>query len=191
MLRIVNIEEIQNYLLQVPELINSVEKQETEFISNLKNWLSGLEKVLHNNNMSETGNIASYRGILISASRGCIPNEITFYNRLSKRKIIESTATFIIQQSSNLVSTIIQKDKDRFFEAERFTQQLVTIAKTKGLIKEPLNGNYDTDLLKHIWKSMSSDKDLSPGVINIEGLIGPYDALIILNRVITSNKLNI
>jgi hypothetical protein len=189
MLRIVNIEEIQNYLLEIPNMINSVEKRETEFIDNLKIWLSDLEKVLNNNHMSEAGNIASYRGILISASRGIIPNEITFYNRLSKRKIIESTATYIIQQTSNLISAVIQKDKDRFFEAERLTRQIVAIAKKKGMIKESSNGNYDTDLLKHIWKSMSSDKNLSTGLINIEGLVGPHDALIILNRVITSDKL--
>jgi hypothetical protein len=186
MLRIVNLEEITSKLLQVPSLVNLQETRDPNFANNVKQWLSELEKILENNRIPAAGSVASLRGVLISAERGAIPAGIEFQGRATGRKIREATAADVIRQASDLVSNVIKRDQERIAEAERITRQLVALAKTKGLIREHPHNNNLADSLKHIWRTMSADPDLSQGTASVEGLIGPNDALIILDRTITS-----
>jgi hypothetical protein len=187
MLRIKNIEELQGMLLEIPSLVDQQKHRDPKFIQNVEQWLYALEKSLENNHMPIVGNVAALRGVLISASRGTIPDGIEFLGRCTKHKIFEETAAHVLRQTGNLISNEIQKDCERVAEAERLTRQMIALAKTKKLIKELPSGNNFMDILKTIWKSMSADPELSPGTISIEGLIGPYDALIVLDRTLTSD----
>lgn len=187
MLRIVNLEEIQNMFLRTSDLVDLNEQRNPNFVHCVKQWLSELEKVLNNNRMPVAGTIATLRGILISAERGNIPAGIEFKGRASGRRIREATASKLIRQAVGLVSNAIQKDGERVKEAERITRQLVSIAKTKGLIREVPSGDNFTDMLKAIWRTMSADQVLSQGIVSVEGLVGPQDALVVLDRTITAD----
>ncbi len=185
MLRIVNLEEITGMLLHVPALTNLQETRDPNFVPKVKLWLSELEKMLERNRLPATGTVASLRGILISAERGAIPAGIEFQGRATERKIREATAAYVVRQTSDLVSNVIKRDQERVAEAERITRQLVSLAKAKGLIREPLHRNNSADILQTVWRMMSADPDLSQGTVSVEGLIGPFDALIILDRLLT------
>lgn len=187
MLRIVNLEEIQNMLLRISDLVDLNEQRDPNFVHYVKQWLSELEKVLKNNHLPVAGTIATLRGILISAERGNIPAGVEFKGRATGRKIRETTASQLIRQAVDLVSNFIQKDVERIMEAERITRQLVSIAKTKGLIREIPSGDNFTDMLKAIWLTMGADQVLSQGIVSVEGLVGPQDALVVLDRTITAD----
>lgn len=187
MLRIVNLEEIQGMLLRIRGLVDLHDKRDPDFVENVKEWLSKLEKVLENNRLPAVGNVAALRALLISAEQGVIPTGVEFHGRATGRKIREAAAAYVLRQTGDIVSSIIQKDRDRVAEAERMTRQLVALAKAKGLIQELPTGENFTDMLKAIWRTLFADPDISPGTINVEGLIGPHDALIILDRILTSD----
>ncbi|MDD5485698.1 MAG: hypothetical protein PHI74_06705 [Methanocellales archaeon] len=182
-----NIEEIDIMLLRISSLIDQQERGDTNFAENVKEWLSKLEKMLETNRMPVAGNVATLRGLLISAERGDIPPDVKFYGRPTRRKIRETTTSYVIRQTCNLVSNVIQRDRERFAEAEGITRQLVALATAKGLIQELPNGKDNTDLLKDLWKTLSKDPELSSGTVNVEGLIGLYDALIVLDRTIAKD----
>lgn len=188
MLRIVNLEEIQNMLLRVSALVELSEHHDLNFVSSVKNWLIDLEKVLNHNHLSVAATIATLRGTLISAENGAIPVGIEFKGRATKRRVREATASQSIRQAVDFVMTTIKKDVERVTEAERITRQLVSIAKSKGLIKEIPAGDNFTGMLKAIWQTMSADQVLSQGIVSVEGLVGPNDALVILDRTITADK---
>ena len=188
MLRIMNLEEIQGMLLRIPSLVALQERQDPNFVQDVKKWLSKLEKVLHSNRMPVAGNVAALRGLLISAERGVIPAGVEFHGRSTGRKIREAATAYVLRQTGDIVSSVIHKDHDRVAEAERLSQQLVALARAKGLIKELPSGDDFTDMLQAIWRTMSTDPDLSPGTVSMEGLIGPHDALVVLDRTITSYK---
>jgi hypothetical protein len=188
LLHIVNLEEIQGMLLLLPSIVDLQENKDPNFVNSAKKWLSDLEKVLYNNKISISGNIASLRSELISAERGVIPEGIKFHGRINNRKIKDAAAANLIKKAGDLVSDTIHKDQERVTEAERITQQLVTLSKTKGIIKEIPHGEYFTEKLKAIWNNISADPDLSAGIVNLTGLIGVNDALIILDRTITRNE---
>lgn len=187
MLRIVNLEEIQGTLLRISGLVDLQQKRDPDFVQDVKKWLSKLEKVLENNRLPAVGNVAALRALLISAERGVIPPGIEFHGRTTGRKIREASAAYVLRQTGDIVSNVIQKDLERVGEAERMTRQLVSLAKAKGLIQELPSGENFTDMLKAIWRTFCTDPDISPGTVNVEGLIGPHDALVILDRILTSD----
>lgn len=187
MLRIQNLDEIQAMLLRIPALVDVHDRRAPGFIQDVKEWLSRLENILNNNRMPVAGNVATLRGVLISAERGVIPTGVDFYGRPSRRKIREAAAVYVLRQSSDLVSSAIQTDRERVSEAMRMGRQLVALAKIKGLIQKLPSGDNFTDKLKAIWRTLSADPELSPGTVSLEGLVGPYDALVILDQTITND----
>lgn len=187
MLNIVNLEEIQSILLLIPALVDLQQQRYSDFVEEVKNWLKKMEKVLENNRIPAVGNVAALRGVLISAERGVIPVGIELRGRPTGRKIKEATATDVLRHVGELVSNVIHQDRERVAEAKRLGRQLVALAKTKGFIRELPSGEQYTEMLKVMWRTLSSDPDISPGTVNVEGLVGPHDALIILDRTITSD----
>jgi len=187
MLRIVNLEEIQGMLLRIPGLVDLQDRRDPDFVQDVKEWLSKLEKVLENNRLPAAGNVAALRALLISAEQGVIPTGVEFHGRTTGRKIREAAAAYVLRQTGDLVSSVIQKDRERVAEAERMTRQLVALAKAKGFIQELPSGDNFTDMLKAVWRTLSADQELSPGTVNVEGLVGPHDAIMVLDRIITSD----
>ncbi|PVX26807.1 MAG: hypothetical protein CW691_00395 [Candidatus Bathyarchaeum sp.] len=188
MLRVINLEEIQNLLLRVPDIVALCEKGDFGVVAAVKKWLIQMEMTLKNNKLSVSANVAACRGLLISAEQGNIPSGINFKGRITRRKVREATASRCISETVKIVSDRIQKDAERVEEAERIIRQLVSIAKAKGLIVDVPQGNNFSDALKYIWKSMSTDQVLTQGAVSVEGLVGPHDALILLDRTITADK---
>lgn len=189
MLRIVNLEEIQNMLLRVSDLVDRLDRQDPSFVHEVKCWLLALEEVLGSNRMPVAGNVGVLRGLLISAERGIIPVGIEFHGRSTGRKIREATATDALRRANELVSNAVLEDVSRVAEAERVARQLVTLANYKDLILPYPHGSDHTKSLKTIWRNMSADPDIGPGVVHLLGLLGPHDALIALDRAITADVL--
>lgn len=187
MLRIINIEEIQNMLSSISGLIDLQQRRDSNFDEKVKLWLTKLERILESNRIMQVGEVATLRGIILSAENGILPPGMEIHGRSSKRKIVEAAVTFSIRHASSAVSDFLQKEVDRVSDAEHMMRQLISMAKSKGLIQQIPNGNDHTEILKFIWSTLSSDPEIAPGTINVEGLVGPHDALIILDRIITSD----
>ena len=189
MLRLINLTEIQNMLLKVSELTDLQDLRDFSYVAKTKRWLSDLEKILENNRLIQAGEVAALRGAIISAENGIFHNGAEFLAKPTKRKMVEAATSSAIHQASSLISKVIQEDIARFGEAEQLVRQLVAIAKAKGLLLNiPNNGNH-TETLKFIWRTIAQDPDIAPGTVNVEGLVGPYDALILLDRILVVDVL--
>ena len=70
MLRIVNLEEFHRLLLRVPALVDDLESRTADAPGAVRDWLVEVEGALENNRMPLAGNIAGLRARLDSASRG-------------------------------------------------------------------------------------------------------------------------
>ena len=187
MLRFVNLTEIQNMLLKVSELTDLQDLRDFNYVEKTKRWLSDLEKILENNRMIQAGEIAALRGTIVSAENGIFHDGVEFLAKPTKRKMVEAAASAAIRQATRLISNMLQEEIARFAEAERLVRQLIAIGKAKGLLQQiPENGNH-TETLKNIWRMISLDPDIAPGAVNVEGLVGPYDALILLDRIIVAD----
>ncbi len=187
MLRIVNIEEIQKILSSISGLVDLQQRRDSNLDEKVKLWLAKLENILENNRIMLVGEVATLRGTILSSEKGIIPPGVEIHGRSSKRKIVEAAVTFSLRQASGLVSDYLKKEVDRVSDAERMMRQLIAMAKAKGLVLQIPNRNDHTEVLKFIWRTLSSDPGIAPGTTNVEGLVGPHDALIVLDRIISSD----
>ena len=180
-MHIVNLEEIQSIKLRIPELIQHFENRDTKFASLTKEWLIEAEKVLVNNSMAVAADVSVLRGVLISAERGVIPSGIMFSGKTTARKIKDATSVDVLQKADRIISAAIEASVTQITEGERLTRQVVALAIRKGMVqKENLHGH--DEMLREIWRKMSLDPELQPVTTHIIGLVGAYDALILLDR---------
>lgn len=185
MLRIVNLEEIHGLLFRIPSLVDELERREPHAVAGVREWLASLERVLENNRLPLAGNIAVLRGVLDSALTGVIPAGIDFHGRASSRKIRDAAAAEMLKRASDLVTAAIQGDVTRIDEAERVARQLIAVATFKGLITASRPAGDAIENIKAVWNAMQADTEIGQGAAHLIGLVGPHDALIVLDRGIT------
>lgn len=186
MMHIVNIEEIQSLLLRVPELVNCFERRDPNFARSVKDWIAQAEQVLVNNRLSAAGDVAVLRGMLISAERGVLPSGMAFNGRKTARKIKDAAAMDALRRAEELVSSAIKVPAAQVYEGERVMRQLVALAQIKGLIPEESEGEH-AGMLKAAWHAISHDPELGQAAAHLAGLVGSYDALVLLDRMLPAN----
>jgi hypothetical protein len=186
MLRLVNLEEIQKYLQEIPKLIDLLSKGDSRFVQDTKKWFVEIETIFNSNKIPEVGKIASLRGTVISAEMGITPDRFNAF-QLTKSKIRNGVTLDALKQANDIVFNFIQKDIDSFSEAERIMSQVISVSKSKGILSDFPSPPITADILKFYWIKLSNDSDLLPGVVSIEGLVGPYDSLIIFNRLVKTS----
>jgi hypothetical protein len=124
---------------------------------------------------------------MINASElGVIPPGIVFHGKPTSRKIRVATALYAIHQVGDLVANATKDDSARVAEAERLGLQLVAVAKSNGFILVLPNDPNRSEAVKKLWESIAADANLAPGVVRMEGLVGPNDALIVLDHAIVA-----
>jgi hypothetical protein len=187
MLRIVNLEEINSMLLRVPRLVNLQKSRDPEFAGEVKAWLESLEDVLNNNRMPIVSNVAAFRGMVVSGERGVMPEGVRFYGTVTLRKIKDAAASAALRAAIELIFNTVQPDISKVTEAEGRGRQIIALAKAKGFSLLLPNGPERVDALKKLWRTLATDPDIGPGTINVEGLVGPNDSLIILDRAIATD----
>lgn len=185
MLRIVNLEEIHNLLLRIPRLVDGLNRKDPGAIDDVRRWLVDLEQVLENNRLPLAGGIAGLRGELDAAFRGVIPAGIVFHGRVTGRKVREAAAAEMLRRAGDRVASVIQADESRIADAERVARQLIAVARFKGLIPGRPADRDPLEDVKSVWKAMQSDPEIGQGAVHLLGLLGPHDALIVLDRGIT------
>lgn len=185
MLKILNIEELQRFLMQIPGLILLFENKESYFFGSVKEWLGQLEKVLESNRMPACSDIALLTGNLIAVERGMIPEGIAFTSRKSHKKVMDAAAIDALKKANELINSIIKGPLTQINEAERLMRQIAPIANRKGLFAHPeLMPNHST-YLNAAWKSLLDDPELGGICFHIQGLVSAPDILILLDRIIS------
>lgn len=187
MLHIMNLEEVQGVLLRVPGLIHELEERDPTFVDSVKEWLTQAEEVLISNRLAVAAEVAVLRGVLISAERGVIPPGMAFSTRTTMRKIKDASAADVLRKAEELISSAISADAVRFAEGEKLTQQIVAVAQRKGLMPVTPSVDKHTEMLKAIWQAMIMDPDLGAATTHLAGLVGAYDVLILLDRMLPTS----
>lgn len=80
---------------------------------------------------------------------------------------------------------VLKKEHDRFAEAERVLMQVLSFANMKGYLQTYTGSTLSQADLAKLWNTLSSDNDLRGGVSNVEGMVGKYDSLIVLDQALS------
>ncbi len=183
-MHIVTIEALQRELLRVPKLVDRLEQRDQNFPEAVKSCLSQLETILVNHRMSEAAGVAALRAELIASERGVVPASLDFRGRKTSRKVKEATAADVLMRAEQLISGTIRVPMEHIQEGERIARQIVALGKRKGLIPVSHGEGNRTAMLNSLWQALDADPELGNAATHLAGLVGKYDALILLDRMI-------
>lgn len=185
MLHIRNVEEIEGFLLLLPDLVRQQASGSAAFAENVDSWLHSLEKVFEANRLYQAGNIAMLRSTIVAVKQGQLPRGIELQGRQTRSRVLKAVASEATQRGAEVASRVIEENRPRIEEATRFAQQIIAVALSRGLITKRGDGMNNTEYLRMIRRSFATISDLENVVVHLEGLVGPQDALVLLDRALT------
>lgn len=184
MLHVQQLEEVENKLLAVSELIGKQRDSNSSFVNDVETWLKELDAILQKNRLPISGHISVQIGSLLSAKRGIINPNIKITGRATRRKLLEATIIDILNQVVRAVEMTIQNDRLRIDEAERVALQLISIARAFGLLQNKSKAKKSIQLVQELISAMKSQEATVQGIVQLEGLLGKSDTIIVIGRVL-------
>jgi hypothetical protein len=185
MLRIVHVEEIAAHLLRVPALVREQASRSFSFADNVAAWLVSLETVLSANQLYQAGRIATLRSGLVAAQHGQIPAGIEFRGLPSRLKVLNAVASQALQAGSEIAAAVVAEHRPRILEGERVAQQIIAAALSRGVVMPRPAGGSNTHYLRELRRNLAASADLEAGTVHLEGLVGPHDTLVLLDRALS------
>ena len=184
MLRIMHVEEISRLLLQVPDIVDKMEHGSNGFVSAVRAWLDDVEHTFEQCRVPHVATIATLKGQLIGTEQGRIPDHISFRGRPTRLKVTRAVAQDAMQKASDLASDLVTSNEQRITEAHRIAQQIIAAAKSRSVIPEQ-NGTELTAYLRAVRNVLREHADLENAAVALEGLVGPNDALALIDRALS------
>lgn len=182
MLRIAQLEEIEQLLREASLLIESQRADQIRFPDLTESWMRRLEVVLANNRMSTSGRLAGLRGLLLSSGDGTNSINVNFSGKVTRRKIRKAVAADVINKAVNVVDGAIYADRARISEASSIALKLVSHANNEQLVNKKTG---DFEYSKYLYCTMSKRESMSEGISVLEGLLGKVDSIIAIDRALS------
>lgn len=177
---VVALAKIEDCLAKVPALVDLQQRRSPGFPSSVMDWLILTEDVLQDAGLSVVSEVAALRSALVAAMRGSgLPDG------MSRRRGRESVAADVLRDAQRCVSEAIAPAQSRFREARDVAAQVAAVARAKGLITAVLDASSPSShdaRLKQLYSVLAADGDLGAAVAHLQGLTGPFDALVVLDR---------
>ncbi|MFO7700477.1 MAG: hypothetical protein R6W79_07735, partial [Acidimicrobiia bacterium] len=182
MLPVVNLEEFHRLLLALPGIVDALDRRASDGPVAVRAWLVEAEGVLERNRMPAAGNIAALRARLDSASRGAVPDGLVMSGTVARRKVVQAVAAQVIGEAADLLASRIEADEARLDEADRLARQLTVAAQVKGMVNGHPSAGDHAAAVSSIWNAVVADPELGGGAVHLLSLVGPSDALIVMDR---------
>lgn len=183
-LRLAQVEELEQRLLQLPALVDLLETQPARLTTDLVVWMKNAEQLLLSWRLSQASQIATTRARLLTAlnSRAApagSPNPRAA--RAARRADALATA---IEQANQTLTDLVAARRAIIEKGEQFALALATAARAKDIIpprnpSEPPNAYAD-----RLASLMQSDAQLVNPYLQLVTLVGRHDAGALLERAV-------
>jgi hypothetical protein len=182
MLHIADLEEIESLLLQLPSLVRKQERRNTKFAAGVREWLVALEEVFAANRLHQSGSIAAIRSTLIAAGHHQVPVDLKFRGHPTRSRVLNAVASQCLRQAVALATDLVSEHRTRVSEAERISQQIIAAAASRDLIGSAPGSRGHTLFLRRLRQGLTASGDLQAALVRVEGLVGPEDLPVLLER---------
>lgn len=190
MLRVVNLEEFHRLLLELPAIVDALDARRSDGPATVRTWLVEAEGALERNRLPTAGNVAALRARLDSAGRGAVPVGVVVSGNVTRRKVVHAVAAGVIGEAADLLASVIGADEERLDEADRLARQLTVAAQVKGMVNGRPSQADHAAAVSSIWSAVVADPELGGGAVHLLSLVGPSDALIVMDRALTRDAWN-
>ena len=170
-------------MLLVPKLVEAQQQRALDFPARVLAWLQNLEDLLSARRVSQVSGISAVRSALVAAQRGNFPAGSEVHGRLTRTRLLEGVASQSLQRGVQLLEDLIKVDRARFEEGAKIAQQIIAAGLSRGVIER--RGG---DRINRTRQLLSTNNDLEAGCVHLEGLVGPVDALMLLDRALAATS---
>ena len=184
-MRLLQLEELDTLVLELPPLIGRYERRDSAFTDLVLAWLSRAETALSSNRRPEAAEVATLRSQVVSTDRGQTQANLAVRGRPTRRKLREAAALATLDPARGALKRSTEDTRQRVIEAENVMRKIVAVADRKGFdLKLGDAGRWSR--LIALFEALRADSDLAVAVTAAVGLVGRFDALILLDRGIES-----
>lgn len=182
MLRLPQLEELQRIMLEIPDLVRMQDLRAFDFAPRVLAWLQSLEKPLTATRQHQAGAIAALRSGLVAIDHGHLPSDLQLRVRATRSRVMAAAASQALQKAIQLVSPLVEDNAARFDEGAKLAQQIVALAAALGLMPRRDSSMTTQQYLGQIRAQLKQRGDLESGMVRLEGTVGSYDALALIDR---------
>lgn len=177
MLSIVHVDRIQDCLRSVSGVVDAQQRRDADFPRKVLEWLTHAEAILHDARQASLSQISALRSHLLSTQYSRKKN-----TGQSRRVTLEAAASEALAKGQGILSTLIEPRLSQIAEGESLALRVLAVASVKGLLQTISHEKKHQDKLKDILEFLKKDTDTAAATAHFLGILGPVDALIILDR---------
>jgi hypothetical protein len=185
-LRLMQLEEIEGLLRDLGPLVALQEARQPHFAARTVDWLRSFESVLEANRLAEAAVIAGLRSAIASASNGNVPPGLVTRGSPTRAKVSTLLAGQALQRAGELGVQIVAINRQRYSEAELVGQRLAAALRSMEIVIPDGLAISHGEWLGAIRSLVATRQELEPAMVHLEGLVGPNDALVILDRALAA-----
>ncbi len=181
-MNIPSLDVVQELLLQAPSMVDMYDRHDRAFPPSVKEWLVRMEELMAKSKVPIASNLAMLRSMIVSSERGTVPDGIVLPGKLTRSRIMETVSIAVFRKAVDIVTEEIKPQLTRVRESEELMRQLVAYGTRKNLIIGLGTIPDRTARLMATWSNLSRDPEIGVATSRVVGLVGMYDALILLDR---------
>lgn len=174
-----HVEQIETRLRLLSKLVDAQQDRSSRFCEQTLAWLAETEKDLDAARLSIAGEIAALRSRLLAEMHGA---NVTSGRTEARRKRREAVASRVIEEAQRALQQLLAPKLAKYDEARNIALQVAHAARLKGLIDKARGVGDHQTALRYIVDEMGRDPDAAGAVAHLLGNLGPYDALIVMDR---------
>lgn len=180
-LRILNLEEFERLLLEVPALVDCLAEDAFDAAQRVRDWIKSVESALESNRSPLAGTFATLRADMAASKSGILVSTVEIQGRSTRRKIVRAVTFDVLHRACEIIENLVAPNRQRLDESILLARQIVTLGRHLGHI--PAQQSLTTpSLLQQIWSALESDAQIQQGAISLKGQVGRQDTLILLDR---------
>lgn len=175
MLSVLQVEAVQQQLLAVSGIVDQQESRSSTFPQAVVEWLKASEDVLKGARLPATGAVAALRSRLLSCIHG---NSATDRGRKARHL----AASQVLAEAQQLIGEAVEPAAARIREAEEIAYRVVAVARAKGVLHDLSRLEGHQHRVQQLCSALKEDPDTQAAYAHISGLVGRFDALVVLDR---------
>jgi hypothetical protein len=180
--RLIQVDEIEQLLLQLPRIVELQDEQPTAFIARATQWMDLLEQALVAAHAYQAGRIAVLRSSLVFARHTVARDAAESSAPLTRARRLVLEASTALDEASAIAMNILDEHRPRFADADRRLRDLLARGRTLGVMAlvEPVTPTQAK--LTHVRRAIAAQRELERQYIAVETIVGAEDALLLLGR---------
>jgi hypothetical protein len=183
-MRLMQFEEIEQLLLQVPRIAELRDSQPTGYVARAAIWMDLLEQALVAAGAAESTRVDALRGELVFARHTVARDAVETTPQSTRTRKLAIDTAFAMDEAAHLADTVLNDQRPRFADAEKRLHVLIAKVRSQGLVTK--NGKPSADQLGDIQRAIASRPDLEAEYREIGAIVGPDDCRLLLTRALTT-----